>query len=117
MVLPVTESREIMAADLEYYGVEVVEDSIDDAAVNKLKCCFKSIKEVMDTLEGVMTSSGEEHFAACSANRCIKKRCNENTLVQDRPREVEYYDSDDDSLSIDENRNLHKFEEIQSDNA
>ena len=107
VVLPVTKSREIIVADLEYYGVEVVEDSIDNTALNKLKC-FKSIEEVMDTLEGVMSASGEEYFVACIAKHCIKLWCKDNTLglAKNRPREVTYGSCGD--PITDDDRNMKK---------
>ncbi len=46
LTLPLTEARETIIAELEYYGIAVNEDSIDDTAANNLKYT-NSLKEMI----------------------------------------------------------------------
>mmetsp|Transcript_922 Transcript_922/g.1197 ORF Transcript_922/g.1197 Transcript_922/m.1197 type:complete len:221 (+) Transcript_922:316-978(+) len=78
--LPITESKKTIIAELEYYGITVNEDSIDDTAANNLKYT-KSMEKMMRTLEGDISSSGEKHYAAKVAVDCIKQWCTESPFL------------------------------------
>mmetsp|Transcript_5560 Transcript_5560/g.7859 ORF Transcript_5560/g.7859 Transcript_5560/m.7859 type:complete len:198 (-) Transcript_5560:102-695(-) len=64
VTLPRTESREMIIAELEYYGITVKEDGIIDPL---------SMKEFMMTLNGDIEKSGEEFYAARVAVKCVSK--------------------------------------------
>ena len=50
LTLPLTESREMIIAELEYYGIAVGENSINDTAVNNRKYA-----NLMKTLKGYIS--------------------------------------------------------------
>ena len=82
--LPVTESKQTMIAELEYYGIEVDENSIIDAAVNTLKS-IQSMKQMMNALGEKVTTLHEDYHAAKLATDCIRLWYKNNVFIPNRP--------------------------------
>ena len=75
-----TESKKTIVTELEYYGIVVNEENIDDAAANSLKYA-KSMAEMMKTLEGDVSSTGEKHYAAKVAIDFIELWCTKSPYL------------------------------------